>query len=81
MPIPGRTLAIVLTPEDVDRILRTDTASFTAANKEKVAALSPFQPNGVLISRGTSAPSDARSTSRSSNRNTPCTVSRPNGFP
>ena len=52
VPIPGRTLAIVLTPEDVDRILRTDTASFTAANKEKVAALSPFQPNGVLISRG-----------------------------
>jgi len=52
VPIPGHTLAIVLTPEDVDRILRTDTASFTAANKEKVAALSPFQPNGVLISRG-----------------------------
>ncbi|MEU5842083.1 cytochrome P450 [Rhodococcus sp. NPDC047139] len=52
VPIPGRTLAIVLSPDDVDRILRTDTASFTAANREKVAALSPFQPNGVLISRG-----------------------------
>lgn len=52
VPIPGRPLAIVLTDTDVDRILRTDAASFTAANKEKVAALRPFQPNGVLISRG-----------------------------
>lgn len=52
VPIPGRRLAIVLTDKDVDRILRTDASSFTAANKEKVSSLRPFQPNGVLISRG-----------------------------
>jgi cytochrome P450 len=50
--IPGRPLAIVLSSSDVDRILRTETHAFTAANKEKVAALSPFQPRGVLVSRG-----------------------------
>ncbi|MEE2030663.1 cytochrome P450 [Rhodococcus chondri] len=52
MSVPGRALAIVLSSRDVDRILRTETHAFTAANKEKVAALSPFQPRGVLISRG-----------------------------
>jgi cytochrome P450 len=55
-PLPvrvfGRDLAIVLSEDDVDTVLRTDADSFTAANREKRAALSPFQPNGILISRG-----------------------------
>ncbi|MFC9553970.1 cytochrome P450 [Rhodococcus sp. NPDC056960] len=55
-PLPlrvfGRDLALVLSDDDIDTILRTDADTFTAANREKIAALSPFQPNGVLISRG-----------------------------
>ncbi|MGX6510562.1 cytochrome P450 [Rhodococcus sp. SJ-2] len=55
-PLPlrvfGRDLALVLSADDVDTVLTRNADSFTAANREKVAALSPFQPNGVLISRG-----------------------------
>ena len=55
-PLPfrvfGRDIAVVLTAEDVDTVLRNEADLFTAANREKVAALSPFQPDGVLISRG-----------------------------
>lgn len=55
-PLPlrvfGRDLALVLLDEDVDTVLRTNADAFTAANREKTAALSPFQPNGVLISQG-----------------------------
>ncbi|MBF0660577.1 MULTISPECIES: cytochrome P450 [unclassified Rhodococcus (in: high G+C Gram-positive bacteria)] len=52
MNIVGRDVAVVLSPTDVDRILRTEADAFTAANREKEAALRPFQPRGVLISRG-----------------------------
>lgn len=50
--IPGRSMAVVLDPADVDGILRRSASEFTAANREKRAALSHFQPRGVLISRG-----------------------------
>ncbi|WP_158887221.1 cytochrome P450 [Amycolatopsis anabasis] len=52
VPIPGRTVLLVLDPGDVHRILVTEAASFTPANQEKRAALTQFQPHGVLISRG-----------------------------
>ncbi|WP_276144100.1 hypothetical protein [Rhodococcus sp. T2V] len=52
MRVFGRDLAVVLSDKDVDAVLRTDAVAFTAANCEKSAAHSPFQPNGVLISRG-----------------------------
>ncbi|MEV6671745.1 cytochrome P450 [Streptomyces sp. NPDC051162] len=40
---------VLLSAEDVHRVLGGTGAAFTAANKEKVAALSHFEPNGVLI--------------------------------
>ncbi|MBY4213617.1 cytochrome P450 [Rhodococcus fascians] len=50
--IPGRTIVVPLTAPDVGRILESSPDPFTPANREKRAALSPFQPHGVLISRG-----------------------------
>ena len=50
--IPGRSMVVVLDPEDVDGILRRSASEFTPANWEKRAALGHFQPRGVLISRG-----------------------------
>lgn len=48
--LPGRDLAIVLDPPDVDRVLAGAPRPFTPANREKRAALRHFQPYGVLIS-------------------------------
>lgn len=50
--IPGRELAMVLDPAHVREILHDNPQRFTPANREKRAALSHFQPRGVLISRG-----------------------------
>lgn len=50
--IPGRSMVVVLDPEDVDGILRRSASEFTPANWEKRAALGHFQPHRVLISRG-----------------------------
>lgn len=50
--VPGRTIVLPLTASDVARILASSPHPFTPANREKRAALSPFQPHGVLISRG-----------------------------
>jgi cytochrome P450 len=50
--LPGRRLVIILDELDVARVLEQSPAPFTPANKEKQAALSPFQPHGVLISQG-----------------------------
>jgi cytochrome P450 len=50
--LPGRRLALVLAPDDARRILAGTPAPFTAANREKRAALGHFQPDGVLISDG-----------------------------
>jgi cytochrome P450 len=50
--IPGRSVAVVLDPEDVHRVLAETPEPFTPDNREKHAALAHFQPAGVLISRG-----------------------------
>ena len=50
--LPGRTLALVLSPEDAHRVLAESPDPFALATKEKAAALSRFQPHGVLVSRG-----------------------------
>lgn len=50
--LPGRELAVVLDPQDVPRILAGDPEPFAPANLEKRAALSHFQPGGVLASHG-----------------------------
>ncbi|GAB3584667.1 cytochrome P450 [Amycolatopsis endophytica] len=51
LAVPGRSFALVLSPEDVGRVLAGSPEPFTPANLEKRAALSQFQPHGVLISR------------------------------
>ncbi|QWF77798.1 cytochrome P450 [Amycolatopsis sp. CA-230715] len=48
--IPGRSIAVVLSGADVGRVLEGSPAPFTPATTEKKAALSHFQPHGVLIS-------------------------------
>src|SRR3954454_7635977 len=48
--LPGREVAVVLSAEDVHRVLRQSPDTFAPANAEKRAALGHFQPHGVLIS-------------------------------
>ncbi|WP_067833400.1 cytochrome P450 [Actinomadura kijaniata] len=50
LSIPGRSFALVLTPEHVARVLTGP--EFAAANREKRSALAHFQPHGVLASTG-----------------------------
>ncbi|REE95857.1 cytochrome P450 [Thermomonospora umbrina] len=50
--IPGRSVAMVLSPDDVERVLTRSPEPFTPASREKRAALAHFQPHGVLISEG-----------------------------
>lgn len=50
LSVPMRRVALVLAPEDVDRILEGTPDPFSPAGAEKESALSPFQPHGVLIS-------------------------------
>ena len=52
MVLPGRQFAVVLDPDDAHRVLDDQAGAFAAATPEKRAALSPFQPHGVLASRG-----------------------------
>jgi cytochrome P450 len=54
LAIPGRNVAMVLAPEHVKQILDQSPEPFATANREKRAALSHFQPHGVLISHGES---------------------------
>jgi cytochrome P450 len=49
---PFRQVAVVLAPDDVRRILDGTPEPFDAATPEKTAALSHFQPHGVLVSTG-----------------------------
>jgi hypothetical protein len=53
-PLPlrlaGRRLALVLSPEDVGRLLRETPEPFSPGGMEKRGALSHFQPHGALIS-------------------------------
>ena len=52
LPVPGRNFALVLSPEDVPRLLAGAPEPFAPATTEKDAALRHFQPHGVLVSRG-----------------------------
>jgi cytochrome P450 len=53
LQVPGRSVAAVLSPDDVERLLRDSPDPFTPDSAEKHAALGTFQAHGVLISRGT----------------------------
>jgi cytochrome P450 len=48
--LPGRRMVVILSPEHVHRVLGESPDPFTPATKEKRAALSHFEPHGVLIS-------------------------------
>lgn len=50
--IPGRSVVVLLDPTDVARVLDGSPEPFALATREKTAALSHFQPHGVLISTG-----------------------------
>jgi cytochrome P450 len=50
--LPLREVALILSPGDVHRVLNETPEPFATANREKRAALSHFQPHGVLISHG-----------------------------
>jgi cytochrome P450 len=50
--IPIRNQVVVLNPDHVHRVLNNSPEPFATASSEKRAALSHFQPEGVLISHG-----------------------------
>jgi cytochrome P450 len=50
--LPVRKQAVVLAPEHVHRVLNESPDPFSAASSEKRAALSHFEPQGVLVSEG-----------------------------
>ncbi|WP_308258742.1 cytochrome P450 [Saccharothrix obliqua] len=50
--VTGRSVALVLDPGDVERLLAESPEPFALATREKRAALEHFQPHGSLISRG-----------------------------
>lgn len=52
LAIPGRSFALLLAPRDVERVLTGSPEPFALASKEKRAALTHFQPHGVLVSHG-----------------------------
>ncbi|HWD81304.1 MAG TPA: cytochrome P450, partial [Kribbella sp.] len=45
--LPGRTIALVLAPDDVHRLLAETPEPFAAATGEKIGALTHFQPHAV----------------------------------
>ena len=52
LPLPIRKQAVVFAPEHVRRVLDQSPEPFATASSEKRAALSHFEPKGVLISNG-----------------------------
>jgi cytochrome P450 len=50
--VVGRSIAVLVDPADVGRLLAESPEPFALAAKEKKAALRHFQPHGVLISEG-----------------------------
>jgi cytochrome P450 len=50
--LPGRSYSVILSPDDVHRVLEGSPEPFATAAAEKQAALAHFQPDGVLISHG-----------------------------
>jgi cytochrome P450 len=49
---PGHSVALILDPEHVHRVLRESPEPFATASIEKRAALAHFEPKNVLISHG-----------------------------
>lgn len=52
LPIPALPYALILSPGHVRRVLDQTPEPFATASREKRAALSHFEPEGVLISHG-----------------------------
>jgi len=52
LPLPLRKQAVVFAPEHVRRVLDESPEPFATASSEKRAALSHFEPQGVLVSHG-----------------------------
>jgi cytochrome P450 len=50
LAVPLRTMALILDPEDVIRVLDGSPEPFALATQEKRGALEHFQPEGVLVS-------------------------------
>ncbi len=50
--LPGRSVALALSPKAVGTVLAGTPSPFSPATQEKKAALGKFQPHGVLISEG-----------------------------
>jgi cytochrome P450 len=50
--IPGRSIALVLNPRDVMRILNETPAPFATSTPEKRSVLAHFEPKNVLLSDG-----------------------------
>ncbi|SES44080.1 cytochrome P450 [Lentzea albida] len=50
--VTGRSIAVLVDPTDVGRLLAESPEPFALATKEKKSALEHFQPHGVLISDG-----------------------------
>jgi hypothetical protein len=50
--IPVRSLAVILDPQDVHRVLAESPGPFAPATPAKVAALADFEPKMALISSG-----------------------------
>lgn len=48
--LPGRTVALIVDPDHVRRVLDQSPEPISTANREKWATLASFQPHGVLIS-------------------------------
>ncbi len=47
--VPGRSIALLLDPDDVDRVLTSTPSPFSPAAREKRAALNHFEPHGALV--------------------------------
>ncbi len=53
LAVPGKTFAVLLAPELVERVLAETPEPFATATAEKRAALAHFEPGVSLISQGT----------------------------
>jgi cytochrome P450 len=52
LTVPGRSVAVVLDPDDAKDVLARTPEPFAAATGDKRSALEHFQPGGVLVSHG-----------------------------
>lgn len=58
--VPGREIAVVLSPSDVGAVLDATPDPFTPASTDKIGALKHFQPHAVLITRDKRARAERR---------------------